>query len=306
MSATEAPAVGVVIPTRDRPALLRRTLAAVRAQTYRGTIRSVVVYDRAEPDTSLADNDPSRPIEVVANERVPGLAGARNTGMLRLHTEFIAFCDDDDEWLPGKIEAQVDLMTQNRSVQFCGTGMQTVHDGALETRTPGSAWVTYQQLLRARVSTLHPSSFLIRREALDEIGLVAEDLPGSYAEDWDLLLRAAQRHPIGIVDEPLVRVLRGRHSYFTEHWQTMVDGLEWLVDHHDDLRANARGMALVEGKMSFALAALGRVREARQHARAALRRYPVEPRAYLALAVSSGLVSTDNVLRLLDARRRSI
>ncbi|MFC7757306.1 hypothetical protein ACFQY4_03945 [Catellatospora bangladeshensis] len=67
-------------------------------------------------------------------------------------------------------------------------------------------------LARSRMSMLHSSGFLARREALladGAIGPVSEDAPGSQNEDWDLLLRAARRHPIVHVDEPLVRVLWG-------------------------------------------------------------------------------------------------
>ena len=78
------PTVGVVIPTRDRPELLRRTLAAVRAQDYPGRLRVIVVFDQAEPDWRLAD-DADRPVMVLANWRQPGLAGARTNMVLSGH-----------------------------------------------------------------------------------------------------------------------------------------------------------------------------------------------------------------------------
>jgi glycosyltransferase involved in cell wall biosynthesis len=90
------PSVGVVVPTHDRPGPLRTALAGVLAQDYPGELRVVVVHDRAEPDFRLADGDKVR---VTANTRTPGLAGARNTGILMLDTDLVAFCDDDDEWL---------------------------------------------------------------------------------------------------------------------------------------------------------------------------------------------------------------
>ena len=58
------PSVGVVLPTHDRPGPLRTALAAVLAQNYPGELRAVVVYDRAEPDPTLADSDR---VTVVAN-----------------------------------------------------------------------------------------------------------------------------------------------------------------------------------------------------------------------------------------------
>ena len=101
------PSVGVVLPTHDRPGPLRAALAAVLAQVYPGQLRAVVVYDRAEPDLGLAGGDRVR---VAVNTRTPGLAGARNTGIGLLDTDLVAFCDDDDEWLPGKLLAQVQAL----------------------------------------------------------------------------------------------------------------------------------------------------------------------------------------------------
>ncbi|WP_255279943.1 glycosyltransferase family 2 protein [Actinomadura madurae] len=64
------PSVGVVLPTHNRPELLRRALESVLAQDYDGELRAVVVFDRAEPDASLAGDR----VEVIANTREPGLA----------------------------------------------------------------------------------------------------------------------------------------------------------------------------------------------------------------------------------------
>src|SRR5690242_7339483 len=98
------PSVGVVIPTRNRPAQVRQAIASVREQDYPGDVTIVVVYDGTEPDETLADGDR---VFVLSNDRKPGLAGARNCGILAVQADFVAFCDDDDRWLPGKLLAQV-------------------------------------------------------------------------------------------------------------------------------------------------------------------------------------------------------
>ena len=96
--------VGVVLVTHNRPELMRKTLASILSQEYSGDIQVVIVFDRSEPDTTVVQDDPHRSVRVMANTRAPGLAGGRNTGILELSTELVAFCDDDDTWAPTKLQ----------------------------------------------------------------------------------------------------------------------------------------------------------------------------------------------------------
>ena len=68
-------------------------------------------------------------------------------------------------------------------------------------------------------------TILVTREAIQgPIGLVDEHIPGSYAEDYDWILRAALAGPIAVVEEPLVRVRWGQ-SLFSSRWQTIIEAL---------------------------------------------------------------------------------
>ena len=107
---TSTMAADVVIATRNRPELLRRAIAGVVAQTVNCDITCYVVFDQCEPDESLASDYPGRQARVLTNSHTPGLAGGRNTGVLAGTGSMVAFCDDDDVWLPGKLEAQLAQM----------------------------------------------------------------------------------------------------------------------------------------------------------------------------------------------------
>src|SRR6266581_3685634 len=183
------PSIGVVVPTRNRPSLLRRTLAAIAAQDYLGKVRTVVVYDQSPPDPDL------RGVKVLTNSRTAGLAGARNTGILALDTDLIAFCDDDDEWAP-------DQLIRSR--------MAMLHASTFLVR---------------RAALLDPQ----------RLGLVAEDAPGSQNEDWDLLLRAARRGPIRHLDRPLVRVRWGTTSHYAYEYATKISSLRWMMNRHPEI-----------------------------------------------------------------------
>ncbi len=92
------------------------------AQEYDGGIEVLVVFDRIEPDgASLEQDRPGRMVRVLANARTPGLAGSRNTGILAAQGELVAFCDDDDVWLPGKLGARCGLMAEQ-------PGRRVLHD----------------------------------------------------------------------------------------------------------------------------------------------------------------------------------
>jgi glycosyltransferase involved in cell wall biosynthesis len=298
------PSVGVVLPTHDRPQLLRAALSSVLSQDYRGEVRVVVVYDRSEPDHSLADGDRVR---VLANTRTPGLAGARNSGVAALGTDLIAFCDDDDEWLPGKLSSQVAALREQPGAEFASCGIVVDYAGRSSVRLVGADQVTYDELVRSRMVMVHSSTYLAwRATLLDGIGLVDETIPGSQNEDWDLALRSARRYPIVYVDEPLVRVAWGSTSYFAQHWETKVAGLLWMLKHHPDISESRVGAARVYAQLAFFYACLGSKGEAWRWAQRALRRNWHERRVPFAAAVAAGLVSGETVLRRLNARGHGI
>ena len=301
---TAWPSVGVVVPTHDRPGPLREALVAILAQDYPGQLQVTVVYDRAEPDPALAADGQ---VTVLTNTRTPGLAGARNTGICGLDTDLVAFCDDDDQWLPGKLRAQVAALQSRPQAEFATCGIEVDYAGARHPRLVGAPEVTHADLLQSRMVMVHSSTYLARRDALtDGIGLVDETIPGSQNEDWDLALRAARRHPIVNVDAALVRVLWGASSHYAQRWESRAESLCWMLARHPELTGHPAGAARVYAQLSFAYACLRRRRDAFHWAGRALRRNWHERRVPFALAVAAGVVSGETVLRHLNARGHGI
>jgi glycosyltransferase involved in cell wall biosynthesis len=301
------PTVGVVVATRDRPELLREALASITAQDYPGTVRTLVVFDQSGPDDSLVSSDERRPVAVTTNPRSPGLAGARNSGILAQSCELVAFCDDDDTWLPGRLSAQVGVLRRDPAAEFVCCGIRIAYDGHTVDRILPAEQIGLPDLLRSRVTELHPSTFLIRRSSVvDGFGLVNEAIPGGYGEDYEFLLRAARHAPIRNVAEVQVVVRWHARSYFANRWQTISTALSWLLEHYPEFQDEPHGQARVTGQIAFAEAALGARRSAARWAGRTIRRNPREPRAYLALAVASGALRADSVLRQLHRRGHGI
>jgi hypothetical protein len=164
---------------------------------------------------------------------------------------------------------------------------------------PRAEAITFRDLLRARQTELHPSTIVVdRRALLDEIGLVDEAIPGSYAEDYEWLLRAARAGPIAAVRAPLARIHWHESSFFAGRWEMIVSALTYLLERYPEFASERAGLSRICGQLAFASAGCERPEDARKWARRALRLSPVQPRAYLALAVSARLLSADRVLRV--------
>jgi glycosyltransferase involved in cell wall biosynthesis len=128
--------VSVVIPTRGRPDLLQRAVQSALAQTLRA-IEVVVVIDGEDPGTRAAmervvRQDPRLQVLALANS--VGGSDARNRGVDAAAGEWIAFLDDDDEWFPDKLQAQLDAVTPATAPIVIGTCRMIA-------RTPGRDYV---------------------------------------------------------------------------------------------------------------------------------------------------------------------
>lgn len=303
---SKLPSVDVVIATHNRPDMLREAIAAVLDQTYGGPIRCIVVFDRSDPDPQLIHlgRGDDRVVAVVANHRTPGLAGARNTGILAGDADLVAFCDDDDVWLAEKLERQVGMLLAG-SRPTCVTGIEVDYAGSRSARVPAASDLELRNLVRHRVMEAHPSTVLVRRTALlGPIGLVDEEIPGSYGEDFDWMIRAAQSGGFHLVPAALVRVRWGT-SQFSHQWATIAAAIDYGLAKHPVFSQDRRALARLLGRKSFALAALGRPAALGSVART-LWTSPREPRAYLALLVSLKLVSADRLLDLAHRRGHGI
>lgn len=296
MSST-APAVTAVIPTHNRPDLMRAAVVSVLEQDYVGDIEVIIVFDACPIEVPDLEIPAHRTVRGVENTRTRGLAGGRNTGILEAAHDYVAFLDDDDEWLPGKLSAQMPALLDEPGAFLVSSAM-FVDDGTTSHERPApGVRVTHDQLLADRIAALHSSSFVFQKDRLREIGMIDEDLPGSYGEDYDVLLRATQVAPVVVVNRPLISVRWTGHSYFYGKWQMYADALRHLIGVHPELEKNPGNASRLKSQIGFALAAAGRRAESRPWSRAALKARWTNARAWLALAVSYRVVSANFVAR---------
>lgn len=198
----DAPAVSVVIPFRDRGALLAQTCASLRRQTL-PSWEGILVNDGSQPDTravasQLTTEDRRfRLIDVGTDRHVPGPWLARNLGIAASRAPLIAFLDADDLWHPNKLTLQLRLhqgqgadLSVSAYLRFRSTNHGEV---VVERRTPPPE-LTYHQLLAGNVLPL--SSVMVRRELLQT---AASGTCGPFRaerhEDYGLWLRLFARCP---------------------------------------------------------------------------------------------------------------
>lgn len=298
-------AVTAIVATHNRPELVRRTLRSFRSQDPAQLTDVIVVFDGEEPDTSLASEFADLSVKVVVNGRSPGLPGARNTGIELARTEWVAFCDDDDEWLPDRLSTQLTSATDDD--HFVVGGIRIVTGDRTVDRTPGETTIEMRRLAKSRVMEAHSSTYLIRREALlGSLGLIDEEIPGGVAEDYEILLRSARMRPITAVDEPVAVVHWNAPSFYRNRWEMSIDSLEYLMAKYPEIGASRPGSARMLGQQAFALAGLGRRREALAKAKETFARDPRQLRTYITLFVLYTPVKAESLMRLANSIGRGI
>lgn len=299
------PTVSAVIATRDRPELLRRAIRSMVDQDIDALLEVIVVFDQAEPDLELKAEFPETEIRVVQNLRTPGLCGARNTGISMARGDWIAFCDDDDEWTSDKLRRQLEVIGPD-SIFVVG-GIRIFNQKRTVDRTPGERHLHMSRLVKSRVMEAHPSTYLIKREPLlGELGLEDEEIPGGYYEDWDLLLRAARLRPIDVADAPVAIVHWHPTSFFKNRWEMVIAAIDYLIEKTPELHGSRAGMARIRGQQAFALAGLGRRRESLAMAASTFRLDPRQLRSYLTAAVALTPLRAEWLVRFANAFGRGI
>jgi glycosyltransferase involved in cell wall biosynthesis len=215
-------AVTVVVPTRNRREVLAMTLGTIVAQRD-VDLRVVVVDEGSTDDTqeylrSVADCR----FEIVRHDEPKGLAGARNAGLERTTTRWVAFCDDDDLWAPDKLASQLTELERVPGAQWACVGTVSI-DADLQVighhRPPPSGDV-HALLQATNVVPGGGSSLVVEAELARDVGGYQAWATG--CEDFAMHCRLAARSALACVDRPLVgyRVWPGSMSTNVDRMRT--------------------------------------------------------------------------------------
>jgi len=211
---TEYPLISCIIPTFNRADKIARAATSVLRQTW-SNLELIIVDDQSTDNTrevvqSLAEKEP-RIIYLLNPEK--GANRARNYAISRAEGEFFAFLDDDDQWLPAKLEKQMDCFQKHPDAGLVFTAFKRYAANRITRRHPSrlsrirSNKITDRLLKQNFITT---SVMLVKKDIFQQVGLF--DPNQKSFQDWEFLIRISLKFPIVYLNKTLIRQYESNDS----------------------------------------------------------------------------------------------
>ncbi len=240
--------ISVVIPAHNNGGYLKRSIESVLSQSVKAD-EIIIVDDGSTDNTAEVARGYGDKI-VYVRQSNSGASVARNTGIRVSTSEWIAFLDADDQWLPDKLAVQRDLISQNPGLRWCcancvqvSDGVESLYDDPDRIKmivADGQAGFEFMKGYAAGVRG-HTDTMVIKKELLVAAGLFSPDQ--KRINDEDMWLRIAYIEPyIGYTAPALAIYYRDIPQSITKKY---VDTkyLEQLLDRHIAILANHKDRA---------------------------------------------------------------
>lgn len=232
------PEVSVIIPTYNRSQSIERAIRSVQGQTFQ-SLEIIVIDDGSTDNTedivkSVIDDR----IRYIRCETNRGSGAARNEGLKIAQGRHIAFLDSDDEWLPEKLERQVERMeTEPDDIGVCFCGARIFKNGNSDETVeyvPEKAWEhdTFRKFVMGRIKFLTPT-VLIRKACLEKTGLMVPEMRRN--QDGEFLLRLLSSFGLIVIPECNV-VVHLTDSKKRRHYDSVKAALPYRLKHSKLIR----------------------------------------------------------------------
>lgn len=231
---TNHSSIDVIIPVYNGEKFIERAISSILSQTYLPT--RILVIDDGSIDgtadilrkikTDLDQKDGPK-IELLKGNHL-GPSAARNIGIKEVSADYVAFLDADDEWLPNKLEKQINLFTNsanNLGMVYCKTIVcEYCLDGSIKSERASDPKQMlrgniFDILLKSNYEIRSPSLFILPSIVVKDVGLFDENLKS--AEDWDYSISIAQKYSIDYVDDYLVKMWNEPNSNTKSNWRML-------------------------------------------------------------------------------------
>lgn len=201
------PIVSIIIPTYNRTDYLKLTLESVLNQTFQDF--EIIVVDDGTPNTNnevLCEKFDR--VKYIKIENSGGPAKPRNKGILEAKGEYVAFVDDDDLWLPTKLEKQVAILQSNPNFGLVHSCCEVIDENGIKKDEiigrPGSLDVKHGDVSMKMIGswTIMMPTPLVRKKVIDEVGFFNEIMAPAI-EDTEFWSRCSFVTNFFYIDEAL-------------------------------------------------------------------------------------------------------
>ena len=228
--------VSVVVTTYKRPPhIVERAIRSIVEQTYENI--EIIVVDDSPSDYLYRDDIKQiteiygkiRPLLYLQHEKNKGACAARNTGIKNSKGAFICFLDDDDEYVPIKVERQMKLLSNAPSDGLVYCGCIVTDDDTGERIVQKKKFYrgnVYKHILEKNF--IGTTSFpLIRKQYLINVGGFDEELPA--CQDYDMWIRLCEHYSVDFINEPLVIYHNHSGDQITKSVSKRINALTRLI-----------------------------------------------------------------------------
>lgn len=244
------PVVSIVIPAHNRELLVAGAVQSALNQTYQDF--EIIIVDDGSTDgtygviTALAGKD--RRIRCMRHTFKSGAQAARNRGILEARGDWIAFLDSDDEWLPGKLEKQVNMLAGNGFnpwivVHTNAVWIDTATGKRFNEEVPAVEGANVFPRLLAKPGPLFPG-MLVSRAALEKINYLDENVL-AYQE-WDTSIRLARHCRFIYMREPLFIYNLHSGETISKNKRRNITGYQYIIDKFERDIKDVCGIAVWE------------------------------------------------------------
>ena len=215
-----SPEVSVIIPTYNRAPVLERAIGSVLGQSFRN-FELIVVDDGSTDGTQDVLNSLGREHSFHCIRQInQGVSAARNHGIRVARGKWLAFLDSDDEWLPQKLEFQLEKSLEDSQCPLIHGEEIWIRDGVRvnpmkkHQKKGGDVFKD-----AVRLCCISPSTVMLKKDLIAEVGFFREDFP--VCEDYDLWLRILSHHKVSFVNKFLIKKYGGHEDQLSRKYRAM-------------------------------------------------------------------------------------
>lgn len=239
------PKVSVIIPTYNCQDFIVRAIKSVLGQTFQD-FELIIIDDGSTDKTKEIVEEfikKDKRIKYIYQENSGGPAKPLNTGIKNSKGEYITFLDSDDEWLPKKLEKQLELFesSTNKNLGLVSCNALCLEENPQkilgENKIPNfsSREEAFKKILRD-CFILSESSILTKKEILNRVGFFDEDVRVKGSQDWELYLRVIKNYDFSFLPEPLLKYYFRENNYSIkkiENLKRKIEIFEYIVNKHN-------------------------------------------------------------------------